>query len=499
MQRYESDLARTCASLSLAGSLAFSPALAAAATAGTPPAPGPGAEPAAPAGASVQAPAAEAAREPLRDQLRDSGCRTLAARVAAIPGSGPVMLASYEAAPGGTPLPGPLQQTAFVYDNALAGIALIACGQRDAARRIADGVVAGVARDRHYHDGRIRNAYRAGALPEGPLPLPGWWDDRSKRWFEDNYQAGTATGNVVWAALLVLAAYEATRAQRYLDTATTLMNWVERNTWNGDPPGAYTGGFFGEEPQPRRQGWKSTEHNVDAYAAFRWLSRYDRDPRWQTGAARARQFVEAMWQAGEGRFAIGTRDDGRTLNAAPSALDASLWPLIAIPDAAGGWRRSLDWARTRHGVKGGYGFKANPDGVWTEGTGQAALVLRASERDDEAQPLWALLLSQRAPSGMLFATPEARIGTGLSIGPDSTSEDFYYFHLPHLGATAWAVLAAAGWNPFQPGGCLGARCDGQRSRAGRAAASVAATVAATSAATSAAAPNAARGDSLTKE
>ena len=107
-----------------------------------------------------------------RDQLRDAGCQTLTQRVAAIPGNGPVMLASYEPAPGGEPLPGPLKESAFVYDNALAGIALIACGQKDAARRIADGVVAGVTRDRHYHDGRLRNAYRAGAMPaDGPVPL----------------------------------------------------------------------------------------------------------------------------------------------------------------------------------------------------------------------------------------------------------------------------------------------------------------------------------------
>ncbi len=388
-----------------------------------------------------------------RTQLRDSGCQTLARRVAAIPGSGPIWLASYEPAPGGEPLPAPLRQSAFVYDNALAGIALIACGQRDAARRIADGVLAGMSRDRHYHDGRLRNAYRAGAIPNGPVPLPGWWDDASKRWFEDRYQVGTATGNVVWAALLLLATYEATRAPAYLDGAKALMGWVDKETFNADSPAAYIGGDFGHEPNPERQGWKSTEHNVDAYAAFRWLARYSNDPRWNTDAERARHFVESMWQSREGRFAIGTRDDGRTLNGGPSALDASLWPLIAIPDAAGTWQRSLDWARTRHAVNGGFGFKADPDGVWTEGTGQAALVLLATNHADVAGPLWPLLLSQRAPDGMLFATPEKRIQTGLSIGPDSKTEDFYYFHLPHLGATAWAVLAATGWNPFQPGGC----------------------------------------------
>jgi len=404
------------------------------------------------------APAAPAASgDAAREQLRDAGCQTLAQRVAAIPGKGPVMLASYEPAPGGEPLPGPLKESAFVYDNALAGIALIACGQKDAARRIADGVVAGVTRDRHYHDGRIRNGYRAGAVPDGPVPLPGWWDEKAKRWFEDRYQVGTATGNVAWAALLLMATYEATRDARYLDTTRTMMGWVDKQTYNSDAPAAFIGGYFGHEPSPQRQGWKSTEHNVDTYAVFHWLARHDSDPRWRTGADRSRKFVETMWQPGEGRFAIGTRDDGRTLNGGPSALDASLWPLIAMPDAAATWQRALDWARTRHGVKGdgltgGYGFNANPDGLWTEGTGQAALVLRATGREQDAASLWPILMAQRAPSGMLFATPESRIRTGLQIGPDSKTDDFYYFHLPHLGATAWAVLAATGWNPFQPNG-----------------------------------------------
>jgi hypothetical protein len=49
---------------------------------------------------------------------------------------------------------------------------------------------------------------------------------------------------------------------------------------------------------------------------------------------------------------------------------------------------------------------------------------------------------------MFYATPQSRIGTDLAIGPDSTHADFYYYHLPHLGATAWIALAATHWNPF---------------------------------------------------
>jgi hypothetical protein len=38
--------------------------------------------------------------------------------------------------------------------------------------------------------------------------------------------------------------------------------------------------------------------------------------------------------------------------------------------------------------------------------------------------------------------------TGLALSPASKIDDFYYYRLPHLGATAWAALAATGWNPF---------------------------------------------------
>ncbi len=41
-----------------------------------------------------------------------------------------------------------------------------------------------------------------------------------------------------------------------------------------------------------------------------------------------------------------------------------------------------------------------------------------------------------------------RLTTGFALSPTSTTDDFYYFRLPHLGATAWAAMAATGWNPF---------------------------------------------------
>ena len=53
----------------------------------------------------------------------------------------------------------------------------------------------------------------------------------------------------------------------------------------------------------------------------------------------------------------------------------------------------------------------------------------------------ACIAREFAAGGYVRATREARITTGLAGGE-------YYFRLPHLGATAWAVLAATGRNPF---------------------------------------------------
>src|SRR5690242_12161116 len=61
-------------------------------------------------------------------------CAYLSKTVRALP-PGPIFLASYP-----TVEAGPLQGVAFLYDNAVATIALVACGDRDAASRIGDAI-----------------------------------------------------------------------------------------------------------------------------------------------------------------------------------------------------------------------------------------------------------------------------------------------------------------------------------------------------------------------
>ena len=378
--------------------------------------------------------------------VADRTCSALAARVDAVPGGVPVLLRSWDGAAGsGPPAEPALAGAAFTYDNALAAIALVACGRLAQAGRVGAALLAAVSADRSGRVGRIRNAYRAGAQGAPPLPPNGWWDAVAGRWAEDATQVGTATGNVAWAGLALLTLGQATGEARWREGAERLARWAVETEADSAGPGGFGGGIVGYDDAPRPAGWKSTEHNADLAALFGWLARTD--PRWRGPERAARAFLAAMWQDADGRFLLGTLPDGRSPNRAGSGLDAQLWPLL-LPAAPAAWRRATLWVERRHGVAGGFDFNDDRDGLWVEGTAQAALVWRTLGRGAQAASLFATLAGQASPGGYLWATREAVVTTGLALGPASTTADFVYRRRPALAATAWAALAALGWNPF---------------------------------------------------
>ena len=377
-------------------------------------------------------------------------CAGLARAVDSAPaGSGsadrPAFVASYRPGSGEQALPRELATSAFVYDNALAAIALVACGEVTRARRIGDAMMIAFRSDRTFRDGRLRNAYRAGVIAEASPALPGWWDPTANLWAEDAYQDGSATGNVAWAALALLTLSEATRNDDYLAGAGRLVDWIAATTTrDGD---GFSGGFFGFDHQQTPLRWASTEHNVDVAAAAAWLFRRTGEARYADIAAHARRFVANAFQPSDGHFLLGTQPDGAPSRAG-IALDVQLWPWMAIADAPADWRRALAFAQQHLAVPGGFDFNDDRDGVWVEGTAQAALGYRFLHDDARADQLLEAMAADRTPSGLLNATRVDRLTTGLSIGPDSPQPDFFYFRRPHLAPTAWACFAALGWNPF---------------------------------------------------
>ena len=363
------------------------------------------------------------------------------------PADRPVFVRSYRPGPDEAELPPPLRSSAFVYDNALAAIALVACGKVDDAVRIGDALVAAAANDRTFRDGRLRNAYRAGAVAQGEKALlPGWWDEAAALWAEDQYQDGSATGNLAWGALALLTLHEAKGTPMYLDAAGGLLRWIEAHTKAPDRIG-FTGGVDGFDPKQTRLNWASTEHNVDIAAAAEWHDRITGSEAFTATARSARSFVARSFLKEPGCFVLGTEPGGALAGPSHLALDTQLWPLL-LSGAPKAWRPALACAEERLSVPGGFDFDNDRDGLWVEGTAQAALLYRHFGDRKRSAELLDGLKQDLSPSGWLFATRSDRLTTGLKIGPQSVEPDFFYFRRPHLGATAWAAIAASGWNPF---------------------------------------------------
>jgi hypothetical protein len=359
-------------------------------------------------------------------------------------GAKAVFVRSYEHGEDETRLPAGLASSAFVYDNALAVIALVACGNVTGAITIGNALSLAVRHDRTFTDGRVRNAYRAGPVAgEGAPALPGWWDGKQNIWAEDPAQDGTSTGNVAWAALALLTLHQATKQESFLADAERLIDWVTANVSSGS---GFRGGFHGYDPQQVGLTWISTEHNVDVYAAATWLFRLTSQRKYAEAASQARQFLERAFDVDH--FLLGTKPDGSLADSGMLALDVQLWPWMAIPDAPAQWRSALNFAATHLAVQDGFDFNGDRDGLWVEGTAQASLAYRIAGDPARGAQLLMTLEADRTPSGFLNATRTARVSTGLSIDPTKTEADFFYFRRPHLGATAWATLAALAWNPF---------------------------------------------------
>ena len=356
---------------------------------------------------------------------------------------GPVFLASY---PTATQVQ--LKNTAYLYDNALATLALIGCKQPKLAARLGAAILIAQNHDRFWHDGRLRNAYVAGPLTSRPVKLPGWWDAVQQKWVEDRYQVGSDNGNQAFAMLALLACYQAGQGSQYLRGAVRLGAYLAK-FFDSHRPAGFTGGTYGEEPRPATDAWKSTEHNADLAAAYQRLAVAGGDARWQRWAQRAAGFVKAMWQPACGCFAAGLALGAHHPDYLV-ATDAQIFPLLAIEGFAGTYGAKLTKILNLLRHDGGVAYSVAAKGVWTEGTAQLALYRQLSGKGVLARKLMRVLAQDRAPDGSYYATGKGALSTGFGL-PSDPSKSRVYFHLPHLGALAWVALAQCGFNPFTLG------------------------------------------------
>ncbi|GEM_PF-331087 len=380
-----------------------------------------------------------------------------------------------------------LFSTAFVYDNALAILALLADGRRASlatAKALGDGLVYAQEHDPAFDDGRLRQGYNVGPYTfydGNPQPygfvLP---DGNANIGWQFGF-LGTAVGDMAWPGLALAQLYGATRERRYRDAAVRIGEWITTNTWSTKPLGGFSFGVDGaDNPVPNG----STEHNIDCIAFFAILRTITRDKKWTKAAAHARAFVDRMWSRADGWFWTGT-NDGIEINRSPVPLDPATWSWLALRERK--YAGALDWAGRAlattddaaaatsqlpdgeriSGVTFSTasltstaqynGITVHPQGVWLEGTGQLATSLadrcgRGDERSVRA------LLGQIRHAQDVLGVGQHLGGVEVSGGVVAASSlldtgfGFGYFQVQHVGATSWFVFASTGTNPMRWGG-----------------------------------------------
>ena len=372
--------------------------------------------------------------------------------------SAPVMLRSYDTENVY------IQNAAFSYDNALAGMAFISEDMKPEAQQIMDAFVYAVRNDRtlpaaeeHSEaDGplRVRNAYAAGdisAFPgwESGAKLPGWYDNETGEWYEDRYQVGSNVGNTSYAAMALMQYYKAYGGEQYLETARSLMDWViEECSDEGD---GFTGGFDGwqegDPPVVYPFTYKSIEHNIDAYAVFSALFKVTGESKYREAAGSALRFIESMYDEEQGLFMTGTLDDGVTPNTGVVVLDAQVWCRMALGEAFEPYKSALDLVEKMKSPEGAYPFclENKNGGWWAEGTAYTALMYRGIGRSDEYRQAMDALASVQLENGLFPAATVDNLSTGMDLFDGSPWE---YSTDAHIAPAAWFVMAGNGFNPY---------------------------------------------------
>ena len=156
-----------------------------------------------------------------------------------------------------------------------------------------------------------------------------------------------------------------------------------------------------------------------------------------------------MWDITEGRFYLGSNNDGVTPATSPEVEDVNSWSYLALRDPA--YEQSLDWeqrdlAVTRDGYSGVSICAGNRTGVWFEGTAHLADALEFSNEADQAE-------ARSYLSDLTHAQAKGPNADGLGImaaSYDALSdcEGGNVYASLHTGTTAWYILAARGLDPL---------------------------------------------------
>ena len=328
------------------------------------------------------------------------------------------------------------------------------------AKLLGDAFVYAINHDRYFNDGRIRNVYKSGELInfDSTVNMSGWWVDSLKVWREDSIAVSTYTGNAAWVGLALTSLYEATNDNQYLDAAEVLANWCIDSTQTTT---GYTGGFVGSDSIQTKVNWKSTEHNIALYALFSRLECITSNSSYYLAAQNAKQFVYDLWKEYDNFFWSGTMEDGTINNnflQVPAHIQALY--ILAFNDSTSQYSTGIEWAWQNCYLSNfnspnysqllyGYDYNKDKDGIWFEGSSQAALANKMIGNNVFAD---SILLNieyvQNHHIDTMFYNCNNKGIVSADHNHTTTGFDWEYHNRLSLGATCWYIIAKLGLNPY---------------------------------------------------
>ncbi len=346
--------------------------------------------------------------------------------------------------------------SAFLYDNCVLLMAFIAANDRERSKTIAQAILNVVQHDRYYPDeGRIASLYCGGSLfvppgwlangRDGTIRLPGWYNISDQKWHELPAENNHHSGDMAWAILALLAYYETfEKNSEYLSAAERIGEFIEANLRDDRGAGGYIGGFEGWESSLTELKFKSTEGNIDIYAAFKNLSRL-KGGAWEARSNWAKNFVLSMWDASEGKFWTGTATDGITPNKEVIPEDVQTWAVMALGEEGKPYWKALDYVEKNHKISGLYDFNTDRDGVWYEGSAHVAAAYKYIGQTARGAAI-VEAIKHYNDNGAIPAADRDGLTTGFADEKSKTR--WLLYRRNHVGATAWTLIADKNINPF---------------------------------------------------
>lgn len=328
----------------------------------------------------------------------------------------------------------------YVYDQALATIALIRDNDQKSARELLKAM-----ENLQLPDGSLYFSYYL--TGQSPYPTEG-----DKRY----------SGAIAWIALAAIHYQNQFDSKEFYKFNHKLLHYLDRQmdtiTISDKTHRALKFNPTDVPSTPwREDDTAAIEHNLDAYSAFLHFNHLNPQSEWKKNVTHLKTFILSMWDNSRSHFWSGASIKNSTLNRQELYLDNQSWTLLALDnetlanlDMKEALRLNCEAFMVDHeGIQGFMDSKplrkpASSKFVWSEGTaGQILAMKRFGRISNEPMVCNKKDADHFLRSIKKMKTPDG----GIAYATTTTNPDFTTSS--SVAGTAWLYFAANDFNPFQ--------------------------------------------------